>query len=96
MNFNSSTIAAFVLGSTFLSGAPTAVSGNCDQAIDVSIFRATGPNAASIEGTFNSFSAALGGSNNGNGSDNGSPFTDGFRRINWDAPIVPFDVSENL
>jgi len=63
------------------------------------VYQAAGPTAASIQGTVDSFRAALGDPNNGN---NG-PQASGRREINWDgggssatsAPVTPFDVFLN-
>jgi hypothetical protein len=83
---------------TALAGAMLlAPAGNAQQ---VTVFQAAGPNAASIQGTFDSFRSALGGNNNLNIP---GPITGGRREINWDgggatATAVggtPFDVFLN-
>ena len=62
------------------------------------VFQAAGPSIASIQGTVDSFRAALGNPNNGNLP---GVLTTGRREINWDggglndtttAPVTPFDV----
>jgi hypothetical protein len=71
--------------------------GNAQQ---VTVFQAAGPNAASIQGTFDSFRSALGGGNNLNAA---GPITGGRREINWDGGgstatavgATPFDVFLN-
>jgi hypothetical protein len=65
------------------------------------VFQASGPDAASIQGTVDAFRAALGGPNNGN---NPGPLASGRREINWDGgggvdattePVTPFNVFLN-
>src|SRR5262249_14161507 len=52
------------------------------------VFSASGPNAASIQGSVDAFRAALGNPNNAN---NPGPLSSGRREINWDGggPAVP-------
>lgn len=64
------------------------------------VFKAAGPNAASIQGTVDQFRATLGGANNGNAP---GPLATGRREINWDGGgstatsvgTTPFDVFLN-
>ena len=51
----------------------------------MALFEGTGDIATTVA----DFQAALGGINNGNAS---GPIAEGFRQINWDANIVPFDM----
>jgi len=79
---------ALLAFSSFISAAPPA------------IFQAAGPGASAIQGSVDSFRAALGGVNNGNAP---GPLAGGRREINWDgggstATSVganPFDVFLN-
>jgi hypothetical protein len=65
------------------------------------VFQATGPDAASIQGTVDQFRTALGGVNNGNTP---GPLATGRREINWDGGgstatsigSTPFDVFLNI
>jgi hypothetical protein len=64
------------------------------------VFQASGPDAASIQGAVDQFRAALGGANNGNAP---GPLAGGRREINWDGGgstatsigATPFDVFLN-
>src|SRR5262249_60471077 len=54
------------------------------------VFSASGPNAASIQGSVDAFRAALGNPNNGN---NPGPLPSGRREINWDGGGTATTVS---
>ena len=62
----------------------TAHAQNKDDAVNLTVFQAAGPNGASIEGTINEFRAALGGNNNGITPPGGPIIAGGRREINWD------------
>jgi hypothetical protein len=64
-----------------LAAAAFAQGGHKTAKIDVKVFQAAGPNAASIQSSVDQFRAAIGGANNGNVS---GPLLEGRREINWD------------
>eukprot|EP00181_Compsopogon_caeruleus_P003018 CAMPEP_0184678838 /NCGR_PEP_ID=MMETSP0312-20130426/1651_1 /TAXON_ID=31354 /ORGANISM="Compsopogon coeruleus, Strain SAG 36.94" /LENGTH=248 /DNA_ID=CAMNT_0027127895 /DNA_START=112 /DNA_END=855 /DNA_ORIENTATION=- len=57
------------------------------------VFSATAANAIGLEAVTELFEDKLGGVNNEN---NPGPLTTGYREINWDAPIVPFNMPGNF
>lgn len=71
-----------------------------DVSAQPTVFQASGPNAASIQGAVDQFRVALGGANNGNAP---GPLAGGRREINWDGGgstatsigPTPFDVFFN-
>ena len=77
--------------------------GSADDAVQLAVFQAAGPDAASIQSTVVAYRAALGDPNNGN---NPGPLPSGRREINWDGampgvtdnttpPVTPFNVFLN-
>lgn len=67
-----------IFGSTLIF---TAHAQNLNQAAQVTVFQAAGPNVSSIQSAVDQFRAALGGTNNGNTA---GPIETGRREINWD------------
>src|SRR5215813_4264704 len=59
----------------------TAHAQTLNQAAQVTVFQAAGPNVSSIQSAVDQFRVALGGTNNGNTA---GPIETGRREINWD------------
>lgn len=89
------TISAFVVVITLLACAthPAAASpARCPQYRFV-VGKKTSHNSAGLEYAIRAFRATMGGDDNGNTA---GPLNYGHRSINWDAPIVPFDMPANF
>jgi len=89
---------AKLLTSSLLIGAAHATStrgAHCARHGDlaINVVNAAARDYIGLEPAFEAFRDILGGDNNGN---NAGPFEDGHRQINWDAPIVPFDMPGNF
>ena len=60
----------------------------CDGVASVTVVSSTAANADDMEQSFELYRTLLGGNNNGSDP----PAVSGHRQVNWDAPIVPFDM----
>lgn len=80
-----------LLGLGFFALAEAQLFNRCGYRFRV-ITKAAG-GAGGIRRTFSAFQGALGGIDNGN---NAGPLPSGFRSINWDADVVPFDMPFNF
>lgn len=90
MKFQNKAIAVFLLSCCCIARATNRP---CEDT-SVVFVSAISPDDAGLEEGFELFRDLLGGDNNGNdvAGDKYGWFKEGHRQVNWDAPIVPFDM----
>jgi len=85
MNFQTKAITLLLLASTTSFAFAQDL---CAAGGSVTVISSTAPDSAGLEESFELFRTLLGGDNNANDP----AAADGHRQVNWDAPIVPFDM----
>ncbi|EEC48023.1 predicted protein [Phaeodactylum tricornutum CCAP 1055/1] len=92
MKFTAPNVALFLLAALQATATSVHATRFCKEhgaLIPVTVVSATSPDADGLKDGFEVFRDLLGGENNGNGA---APSAEGHRQVNWDAPIVPFDM----